>query len=328
MKKSICLGIEGTAHTAGVGIIDSKCRILANEKHSHTTEHGGLVPNELAEHHAEHFPGLIEAAVRKSGLKLGGIDCIAYSAGPGIGAALSTAAVCARMLSGLHELPIVPVNHSVAHIEIAKKLCKSPDPLVIYVSGGNTQVIGYESGKYRVYGETLDIGVGNLLDSFGRHLGLGFPAGPVLDEMYFEAKNFVDLPYTVKGMDLSFSGLLTAAKLKSEKFSKEDISYSLTHNAFAMITEVCERALAHTGKKELLLTGGVAASRALQKMLGGMASSRGVKLKVCPCEFAVDNGAMIAWTGLLMFKAGRSVPIEKTFTEQRFRTDSEEVNWV
>ncbi len=328
MKKTICLGIEGTAHTAGIGIVDEKCRALANEKHSHATLQGGLIPRELAEHHAQKFPGLINAAIRKSGVKWSGIGCVAYSAGPGIGPALSVAAVTARMLALLHSKPIVPVNHAVAHIEIARKKCNSRDPLIIYVSGGNTQAIGYDGGRYRVYGETIDIGVGNLLDSFGRELGMGFPAGPKMDETYFGERNYIELPYTVKGMDLSFSGLLTAAQKKIGKEKKEDIVYSLMHTSFAMICEVCERALAHTGKKELLVTGGVASSKALREMLSGMCRARGVKLLVCPREYATDNGAMIAWTGLLMHNAGRAVAVEKAFTEQRFRVDGEIINWT
>lgn len=337
MRKQVCLGIEGTAHTAGVGIVDSDCNILANEKDSYSTQKGGLIPTELAKHHAENFTQLIQRALKKSKLGWKDIDCIAYSAGPGIGTAMSVGAAAARMLSLLHNKPIVPVNHSVAHIEIAKKKCSSKDPLVLYVSGGNTQVIGYESGRYRVYGETLDIGVGNLLDSFGRELGLGFPAGPKLDEMYFQGGKYIELPYTVKGMDVSFSGLQTAAERKIGKIGtarigdgadKTDLAYSLMHTALAMVIEVTERALAHTEKKELLLTGGVAASRALQKMALEMCNARGVKLKVCPRELSQDNGAMIAWTGLLMFRADRKVKPEDAATNQNFRTDMEEVDWA
>ncbi len=328
MPKFICLGIESTAHTAGVGIVDSQCGILASEKHSHSTQKGGLIPTELAKHHAEHFPRLIKSAMEKFGLSWNEIDCIAYSAGPGIGTAMSVGAAAARMLSLLHKKPLVPVNHSVAHIEIAKKKCGARDPLVLYVSGGNTQVIGYEAGRYRVYGETLDIGVGNLLDSFGRSLGMGFPAGPKLDEMYFQGGKYIELPYTVKGMDVGFSGLQTAAERKIGKVDQKDLAYSLMHTAFAMITEVTERALAHTEKKELLLTGGVAASRALQQMLEKMCEGRGVELKICPKELSQDNGIMIGWTGILMFQAGRRVAPQKAGTDQNFRTDMEKVGWI
>lgn len=327
-KKKICFGIESTAHTFSVGIVDSECNILANEKDSFTTKSGGLIPRELAEHHSRVGVEIISRALEKAGVSFKEIDCIAFSQGPGIGPALSVGAVAARMLSLQHSKPLIGVNHCVAHIEIGKKKCGCKDPLVLYVSGGNSQVIGYESGRYRVYGETLDIGVGNLLDSFGREIGLGFPAGPKMDEMYFGERNYIELPYSVKGMDLNFSGLLTAAKMKIWKADEKDLVYSLMHTAFAMLTEVTERALAHTGKKELLLTGGVAASKALQKMCSEMCEERGVRLFVCPSEFATDNGAMIAWTGLLMHNSGVTTPLEKSLTNQRFRTDQQEVTWL
>ncbi|MFH1391803.1 MAG: KEOPS complex N(6)-L-threonylcarbamoyladenine synthase Kae1, partial [Candidatus Diapherotrites archaeon] len=278
----ICLGIESTAHTCGIGIMNEKGEVLANERKSFTTEEGGMIPRELAEHHVEKFPEILKNAFEKAKLSWKDIDCVSYSAGPGMGPALSTGATLARMLSLLHNKPLVAVNHCVAHIEIGKEKTGCKDPLVLYVSGGNSQIIGYETGKYRVYGETLDIGVGNLLDSFGRAMGLGFPAGPVIDKMYFEAKNYIELPYSVKGMDLNFSGLLTNAKQKIGKENETDLAYSLMHTCFAMLTEVTERALAHTEKKEVLLVGGVAASKALQKMIGEMCEDRKVKMFVCP----------------------------------------------
>jgi len=324
----ICLGIETTAHTAGIGIVDEKANVLANERDAFTTEEGGMIPRELAEHHVKKFPDVLRKAFGVSGLNWKDIDVIAYSAGPGMGPALSTGATLARHLCLLHNKPLVAVNHCVAHIEIGKEKTGAKDPLVLYVSGGNSQIIGYESGRYRVYGETLDIGVGNLLDTFGRKMGLGFPAGPLIDKMYFEAKNYIELPYSVKGMDLNFSGLLTQAQAKIGKENKTDLAYSLMHTAFAMLTEVAERALAHTEKKEILLTGGVAASKALQKMVGEMCESRGVKMYVCPIPLALDNGAMIAWTGLIMAKNKRTIKVENAKTDQRFRTDLETITWM
>jgi len=326
--KMICLGIEGTAHTAGIGIVDQDCNVLANERDAFTTEEGGMVPRELAEHHIQKYPEVLKRAMEKANVSWKDVDVISYSAGPGMGPALSTAGMLARTLSLLHDKPLVAVNHCVAHIEIGKTKTGSKDPLVLYVSGGNSQVIGYESGRYRVYGETLDMGVGNLLDTFGRSMGLGFPAGPVIDKMYFEAKNYIELPYSVKGMDLNFSGLLTAAEKKIGKEDKIDLAYSLMHTAFAMVTEVAERALAHTEKKEILLTGGVAASKALQKMIGEMCEARGVKMFVCPVPLALDNGSMVSWLGILMYKAGRTVTPDKAFTDQKFRTDQEIITWA
>jgi len=327
----ICLGIESTAHTFGCAIVSDeggKCNILANEKDSVVTEEGGLIPRELASHHQKVAVGVIRDALKAAKLEMKGIDLVSFSQGPGIGPALQAGATAARTLAMNHNKPLLGVNHCVGHVELGKALTDCTDPIVVYVSGANTQIIGYEKGKYRVYGETLDIGVGNLLDGFGRKMGLGFPAGPVLDKMYFEGKKYVELPYTVKGMDLAFSGLQTAAVLKVGKERKEDLAYSLLHNAFAMVAEVAERALAHTEKKEILLTGGVAASKALREMLGRMCEDRGAKLFVPTFKACLDNGLLPAWLGIVMYKAGNRMTVEESMVDQRQRTDSIKVNWV
>ena len=327
----ICCGLESTAHTFSIAIVsdkEGKCNILANEKHSVVTEEGGLIPRELAEHHYKHAVPVLKNALKKAKLALKDIDLIAFSQGPGMGPALRVGAVTARALALANNKPLLGVNHCVGHIEIGKALTGCKDPIVVYVSGANTQIIGYEKGRYRVYGETLDIGLGNLLDSFGRKLGLGFPAGPVLDKMYFKGEKYVELPYTVKGMDLAFSGLQTAVVQKIGKERKEDLAYSLLHNAFAMVTEVSERALAHTEKKELLLTGGVAASKALRQMLGKMCEDRNARLFLPPFEACLDNGLLPAWLGLVEYKAGKRMKLEETTVDQRQRTDSIEVNWL
>ncbi len=327
----ICCGIESTAHSFGVAIVSDKrgkCNILANEKHSVITKQGGLIPRELAVHHQKYAVRVLKEALKKANLELKDIDLISFSIGPGIGPALQAGAVTARALALANNKPLLGVNHCVGHVEIGKALTGCKDPIVVYVSGANTQIIGYEKGKYRVYGETLDIGIGNLLDTFGRKLGLGFPAGPILDGMYFKGKKYVELPYTVKGMDLAFSGLQTAAVQKIGKERKEDLAYSLLHNAFAMVAEVSERALAHTEKKELLITGGVAASKALRQMLQKMCDERKCRLFVPPFAACLDNGLLPAWLGIVEYKAGNRMKVEESAVDQRQRTDSIEVNWL
>ncbi|MFH1895642.1 MAG: bifunctional N(6)-L-threonylcarbamoyladenine synthase/serine/threonine protein kinase [archaeon] len=325
----ISLGIESTAHTFGIGIVDEKCRILANEKKSYVKEDSvGIHPREAADYHYRNAKSVIENALEKANLKIKEVDVISFSQGPGLGNCLRVGAVTARTLSLLHKKPLVGVNHCIAHIEIGKKMTKAKDPITCYASGANTQIIGLEKGKYRIFGETLDIGIGNFLDSFGREIKLGFPAGPKMDEMYFTGKNFIELPYTVKGMDTAFSGLLTAGKQKIGKFEEKDLVFSLMHTAFAMLTEVTERALAHTGKKELLLTGGVASSNALRKMMKEMCLQRKAKFFVPPREVCVDNGAMIAWQGLIEFRAGKKTRLSQSRILPKQRTDQVEVSWI
>ncbi|MEM1550416.1 MAG: serine/threonine protein kinase, partial [Candidatus Bathyarchaeia archaeon] len=205
--------------------------------------------------------------------------------------------------------------------------------VTLYVSGGNTIVSAFEAGRYRVFGETLDIAIGNCLDTFAREAGLrpepGKPLGAVVEEFASRGKRLIPLPYTVKGMDLSFSGLLTAAinLLREGRYSLEDLCFSLQEVAFSMLTEVTERALAHTEKGEVLLTGGVAANKRLQVMLKAMAEEHGARFSVVPKEYATDNGAMIAWTGILCYKHGLITPIEKSFVKMRWRLDEVDVPW-
>jgi glycoprotease/Kae1 family metallohydrolase len=208
----------------------------------------------------------------------------------------------AKELSIKNKKPLVPVCHQIAHLEIGLLKTEAKDPVFVYLSGGNTQIIAFVEDVYRIFGETEDISIGNCFDVVAREMGLPMPGGPEIEKLAGKGK-YVELPYVVKGMDVSYSGIATAAiNLLKKGVAKEDIAYSLQETCFAMLTEVTERALAHTGKKEVLLVGGVAANKRLQEMIKKMCGSRGAKAFVVPTEYSGDNGVMIAWTGLLAFK--------------------------
>lgn len=326
----ICLGIEGTAHTIGVGIIakdGNKCNILANVSQIYKPEKGGIHPREAANHHAKYFHKVLQEGIKEAGINIKDIDVVAFSIGPGLGPCLRTAATAARTIALLLKKPIVGVNHCIAHLEIGRALTNCRDPVLLYVSGGNTQVIAFMEGKYRVFGETLDIGVGNCFDKFGREVGLPFPSGPHIEKIAKRGKKYVQLPYSVKGMDVSFSGILTACLNLIKKEKLEDICYSLQETCFSMLTEVAERAMAHTEKEEILLGGGVACNKRLQEMVKIMAEERKAKFFCPPDEFLVDNGAMIAWTGLLMYESGIKMRLQETKVRQNYRTDEVDVKW-
>lgn len=324
----LCLGIEGTAHTVGVGIVDERAKVLANVYEMVRPETGGIHPREAANHHAERVVPLIRKAADVAGLKLDGIDVVAFSQGPGLGPCLRTVATAARALALSIDAPIVGVNHCVAHLEIGRAVTACEDPVLLYVSGGNTQVIAFSRGRYRVFGETLDIGIGNMLDKFARETGHGFPGGPILEQAAKGGSTLLPLPYSVKGMDVAFSGLLTAALQLHRKGARlEDLAFSIQEVAFAMLCEVTERAMAHVEKDEVLLGGGVARNRRLQEMVDRMARDRGARMFVPPGDLCIDNGAMIAWTGLLMHRAGVRMSLEDTVVDQRFRTDEVDVTW-
>ena len=335
----LCLGIESTAHTLGVGIVRDG-RVLANEK-SMLFEYG-IHPRKTADHHADVFPDVMRAALDKAGVKLSSIDAVAFSQGPGIGPCLRISAAAARAIGSSFSKPIFGVNHCVAHIEISKHLTGLHDPLVLYVSGGNTQVIVKEGKRYHVMGETLDVGIGNMLDVFARDLGSrgierelteaermktkdGAKTRKVsnardIELLALKAKKYVTLPYTVKGMDASFSGMLTHAQRLVEKESAEDLCFSMQETGYASLCEVTERALALTGKKEIIVCGGVAQNKRLQGMVKEMADEWGCDFGVTANEYNADNGAMIAYVGTLMGKK-RALPLSECVPIQKYRTD-------
>jgi len=325
----LCLGIESTAHTFGAGIADEKGNILANARDTYKPKKGwGIVPMDARKHHEETAAKVLDSALKAAGRKLDDIDVIAFSQGPGLPPCLYAGLNFSKELAGKTGKPLIGVNHCIAHIEVGRLTTKLDDPVTLYVSGANTQVIAFVSGKYRIFGETQDIGIGNALDKFGREANLEFPYGPKIEALAKNGK-WTGMSYTVKGMDLSFSGIVTEAMNKLKKHSMEDVCFSLQESTFAMLTEVVERALAHTGKNEVLLTGGVAANKRLQQMLDIMCRERMGRFAVVMPEYSGDNGAMIAWTGMLAYRSGQKpLDIEKAEVLPRWRTDQAEIKWI
>ncbi|MFX1388634.1 MAG: KEOPS complex N(6)-L-threonylcarbamoyladenine synthase Kae1 [Promethearchaeota archaeon] len=331
--KSLCLGIESTAHTFSVGIVNFDGKIYSLVNDTFIPEKGGLHPFLVREQHLNNFMKIINKALNEAQISIDQINLIAFSQSPGLGPVLKIGAWVARSLSQLLKIPIVGVNHCIAHIEIGRLKCDIKDPLSLYVSGGNTIVSAFESGKYQIFGETLDLAIGNMIDSFAQDAGLQHPGGPKIETLASESQKYIPLPYVVKGMDLSFSGLYTAARylLQSEDYGKKynlsDLAYSLQETAFGMLTEVTERALAHTDKKEVLLTGGVAANKRIQKMIEYISNEHKARFEVVPQKFAGDNGAMIAWTGILRYKIEGGCELSETIIKPKERMDQITIPW-
>lgn len=330
------LGIESTAHTFGVGIASTKTPyILASARSVYRPEKGGIHPREAAEHHIKTAPIVIKTALEYAGLTIREVNAIAVALGPGLGPALRVGATIARGLASYFSKPLIPVNHAVAHIEIGRLYAGHEDPLVLYVSGGNTMVAAFAKKRYRVFGETIDIALGNLLDTFAREAGLAPPyiveGLHVVDACASKATEPMVLPYTVKGMDVSYSGLLTAAlkawrKAKSSD-EKASVCLGLRESAYGAAVEVTERGLTHTRKREVLLTGGVAASPILREKLRRMATIHRASFGAPPPPLAGDNGAMIAWVGLLNYLSNITVNPVEAMVKQRWRLDSVEIPW-
>ncbi|TGC11366.1 bifunctional N(6)-L-threonylcarbamoyladenine synthase/serine/threonine protein kinase [Methanolobus halotolerans] len=327
--KGTVLGIEGTAWNLSVAIVNEK-NVISEATDTYSPPTGGIHPREAAQHHAKYASAMIKQALeeaKEKGIRTSDIDAISFSQGPGLGACLRTVATAARMLSIKLDVPLAGVNHCLAHIEVGRWKTPAEDPVTLYVSGANSQVLAYRMGRYRVFGETLDIGLGNAFDKFARGAGLSHPGGPKIEQLAKQSANYIPMPYVVKGMDLSFSGLSTAATEALKRYPIEDVCYSLQENAFAMVVEVTERALAHAEKNEVLLAGGVGANMRLREMLDIMCEERGASFYVPEKRFMGDNGAMIAYLGLLMYEAGDTLAIEDSHVNPNFRPDDVDVSW-
>lgn len=234
------------------------------------------------------------------------------------------------------------------------------NPVVLYVSGGNTQVIAYSSQRYRIFGETLDIAVGNCLDRFARTLHISNDPAPGynIEQLAKKGRQLVDLPYTVKGMDCSMSGILAAIDAlaatygvngeqpdedeantqdkdvpvsdgiaENRKPTRADLCFSLQETVFSMLVEITERAMAHVGSTEVLIVGGVGCNERLQEMMGIMAGDRGGSVHATDERFCIDNGIMIAQAGMLAYETGFRTPLKESTCTQRFRTDDVFVEW-
>lgn len=348
----IALGCEGSANKLGIGLIrhttnPSTTTILANLRHTFVSPPGtGFLPKDTAAHHRAHFTQLALAALKEAGggLTPQDVDCVCFTQGPGMGAPLSSVAVAARTLSLLWGKPLVGVNHCVGHIEMGREITGAQNPVVLYVSGGNSQVIAYAEQRYRIFGETLDIAVGNCLDRFARTLKISNDPAPGynIEQLAKKGSKLLDLPYTVKGMDCSFAGILSsadnlAAQMNSSSennsqdgegaFTPEDLCFSLQETVFAMLVEITERAMAHVGSNQVLIVGGVGSNERLQQMMGSMAAERGGSVFATDERFCIDNGIMIAHAGLLAYRTGFETRLEDSTCTQRFRTDEVFVKW-
>jgi len=278
---------------------------------------------------------VLREALDEANLTPDKIDAVAYTKGPGMGAPLASIAVVARTVAQLWKKPIIGVNHCIGHIEMGRLITGAENPTVLYVSGGNTQVIAYSQQRYRIFGETIDIAVGNCLDRFARVINLSNDPSPGynIEQCAKEGTKFLPLPYVVKGMDVSFSGILSYIEDRADKllaeggFTKADLCFSLQETLFAMLVETTERAMAHCGSSEVLIVGGVGCNLRLQEMMGVMCEERGASLFGTDMRFCIDNGAMIAQAGWEMFRAGIETPWEETAITQRYRTDDVLVKW-
>ncbi|TBU01225.1 tRNA N6-adenosine threonylcarbamoyltransferase [Hamiltosporidium magnivora] len=348
------LAIEGSCNKLGIGIL-YKDKILSNLRRTYNApDTTGCIPSLIGVHHRKEILTLLEESLKVANITLNEISIFCYTRGPGISAPLIICATVARTLAYLYDKPLIPVNHCIAHIEMGRLITKMINPVILYVSGGNNQLISYKSEniydeksgevikkskRYKIFGETIDIAVGSFLDRMARVLNLPNNPSPGYNIMKRAelSNNYIKLPYSVKGMDVSFSGILTHCigivenkkRSKTEDFDSfvNDMCYSIQETVFSALVEITERALSFLGCNEVLIVGGVGCNIRLQEMMAQMLKDRNGKLGCMDERYCIDNGAMIGYTGYLMYESGERFLKEECDVTQRFRTDSVEVTW-
>ncbi|NHN65480.1 bifunctional N(6)-L-threonylcarbamoyladenine synthase/serine/threonine protein kinase [Haloarcula sp. JP-Z28] len=335
------LGIEGTAWAASASVFETPDPAQVTdddhvfiETDAYAPDSGGIHPREAAEHMGEAIPTVVETAIEHAHERAGGdgndsapIDAVAFARGPGLGPCLRIVATAARAVAQRFDVPLVGVNHMVAHLEVGRHRSGFDSPVCLNASGANAHILGYRNGRYRVLGETMDTGVGNAIDKFTRHIGWSHPGGPKV-EQHARDGEYHELPYVVKGMDFSFSGIMSAAKQAVDSgVPVDDVCRGMEETIFAMLTEVAERALSLTGADELVLGGGVGQNDRLQRMLGEMCEQRGATFYAPENRFLRDNAGMIAILGAKMYAAGDTIAIEDSQIDSNFRPDEVAVTW-
>ena len=320
------LGIETSCDETGLAIYDSENGLLSNQLHSQARLHqayGGVVPELASRDHIRRIAPLLEAALQQAGLNPGGIDGVAYTAGPGLIGALLVGASVGRSLAYAWGVPAVAVHHMEAHLLAVNLEADRPDYpfLALLVSGGHTQLLEVRAaGDYTMLGESLDDAAGEAFDKTAKLLGLGYPGGPLLSALaergrageYTFPRPMTDRP----GLDFSFSGLKTAVALvageleEGDEQARTDVARAFVDAVVDTLAIKCGRAIKQTGINRLVAAGGVSANKQLREKLKAMTDETGGRIYYPRPEFCTDNGAMIAYTGYVKISAGRSEPLE------------------
>jgi N6-L-threonylcarbamoyladenine synthase len=312
----LILGIETSCDETGVALYERGRGIVAEALASQAQIHapfGGVVPELASRDHIAKLAPMIEKVLRDAGHGFADLDGIAYTAGPGLIGALMVGGALASALGLGLGLPVVGVHHMEGHLLASMLEADQPALpfLALLVSGGHTQLVEVaEVGRYRIIGQTLDDAAGEAFDKVARLLGLPYPGGPALaalaphgDPTAFKFPR----PLKGRGLDFSFSGLKTAARLAIEAEGRDgrlledsvraDLAASFQAAIVDTLVAKCERALRATGLTTLVVAGGVGANRDLRARLLRLGETSSVRVHYPRPALCTDNGAMIAYAG-------------------------------
>ncbi len=328
---STILGIETSCDESACAVYDGTRGLLAHRLHSQVDLHaryGGVVPELASRDHVARIAPLLRETLAAAGVSFADLDGVAYTAGPGLIGALMVGASVAAGIATAHELPLIPVHHMEGHL--LAPMLESPAPefpfTALLVSGGHTLLIAVEGvGRYTLLGESLDDAVGEAFDKTAKLLGLPYPGGPHLARLaeggtpgvFKFPRPMTDRP----GLDFSFSGLKTAVLVAlpraTDQTGRADLARGFEEAVTDTLTIKCERALAQTGHRALIVAGGVGANLRLRAKLRARSETLGFSLFFPRAEFCTDNAAMIACAGWIRRHEGRP-PDAALFTTPRW----------
>ncbi|SBT81909.1 tRNA N6-adenosine threonylcarbamoyltransferase [secondary endosymbiont of Trabutina mannipara] len=311
------LGIETSCDETGVAIYDKRQGLLANKLYSQVKLHanyGGVVPEIASRDHIRKTVPLIQAALEQADIQASDINGVAYTAGPGLVGSLMVGATIGRALAYAWKIPAIAVNHMEGHLLTPMLEINQPKLpfLALLVSGSKTQLIAVSNiGKYQILGKSLDDAAGEAFDKTAKLLGLDYPGGSMLANLaqkgvpgrYIFPRPMTDRP----GLEFSFSGIKTFAaktilKSKNDYQTRSDIARAFEDAIVETLMIKCRRALDRTGLQRLVIAGGVSANKSLRYSLTKMMQQQGGKIFFARPELCTDNGAMIAYTGMIRFK--------------------------
>ena len=317
--QQLVLGIESSCDETGLALYHSHQGLLAHALHSQVdlhARHGGVVPELASRDHIKRVLPLLNEVLQQAGAQRQDIDAVAYTAGPGLVGALLVGAAIGRSMAWALQVPAVAVHHMEGHL--LAPLLEDPAPefpfVALLVSGGHTLLVDVKGlGDYQILGESLDDAAGEAFDKTAKLLNLGYPGGPALARLAEQGnpqrfrfpRPMTDRP----GLDFSFSGLKTHALTTLRETPEDatlaaDIARAFEDAVVDTMVIKCRRALRATGRKRLIISGGVGANQRLREQLSLMGQAEDASVFYPRIQFCTDNGAMIALAGALRLAAG------------------------
>lgn len=312
--------LRGTFSEENQAFSSKNIEILSNCIANQTVheQYGGVVPELASRAHQVNIVPTVDLALKKAGVSKRDIDAVAFTRGPGLMGSLLVGVSFAKAFALSLDVPMIEVNHMGAHV--LAHFAEAPRPkfpfLCLTVSGGHTQIVRVNAPlSMEVLGQTTDDAAGEAFDKSGKILGLGYPAGPIIDKLAkLGTPKFEFTEPNIEGLNFSFSGLKTAILYFLQKKQKEnpqfieenlnDICASIQSRIISILMKKLKKAAKETGIKEVAIAGGVSANSGLREALTKAGHTEGWQTYIPSFQYCTDNAGMIATAAFFKYLEG------------------------